>query len=386
VNPVNDAPSASSQSVSTNSNATAAITLTGSDLETAPADLVFEVVVSPAHGSLSGTGANLTYTPNTNYSGADSFQFTVRDSGDGSAPALTSSAATVSITVNDTVAPALNAPANVTVNTGAGATACGALVTEAQLGTATATDNAGSVSIERSGVPAGNIFPVGTTTINYTATDDAGNSASATQTVTVIDNTAPTLTAPAPTGVTADSTGHASIPDVVAGSTASDNCGPVTVTQSPLAGTVVGIGTQTITLTATDGAGNTRTATTTFTVNPAGSSLAFSLSISPTTIEQNKNAKLDISYVNTSTSRLSVSFVIRYTSPCGSGVLDTVGPILLNPGQDKSTNEQFHAAKNACIGSYTFTVEAYVNGVLAGTTSAGLTVTPEPTKSGPGKH
>ena len=171
------------------------------------------MTVGPAHGSLSGSGANLTYTPNTNYSGPDSFQFTVRDAGDGSAAPLTSAAATVSITVNDTVAPTINAPANVTVNTGAGATTCGAVVTEAQLGTATATDNAGSVSIARSGVPSGNIFPVGTTTITYTATDDAGNSSTATQTVTVIDNTAPTITAPAPTSVNADGTGHATIPE-----------------------------------------------------------------------------------------------------------------------------------------------------------------------------
>ena len=71
-------------------------------------------------------------------------------------------------------------------------------MTEAQLGTATATDNAGGVSIARSGVPSGNVFPVGTTTITYTATDDAGNSTTATQTVTVIDNTAPTLNVPAP--------------------------------------------------------------------------------------------------------------------------------------------------------------------------------------------
>ncbi len=99
----------------------------------------------------------------------------MRDAGDGTATALTSAAATVSITVNDTVAPTINAPANVSVNTGAGATTCGTMVTEAQLGTATATDNAGNVSITRTGVPAGNIFPVGTTTITYTATDDAGN-------------------------------------------------------------------------------------------------------------------------------------------------------------------------------------------------------------------
>ena len=267
VNPVNDAPSASSQSVTTNSNTPVAITLTGNDLETATAALVFEVSVGPAHGSLSGSGANLTYTPNTNYSGPDSFQFTVRDAGDSSAAPLTSAAATVSITVIDTVAPVLNAPANVTVNTGAGATTCGAVVTQAQLGTATATDNAGSVSIARSGVPAGNVFPVGTTTISYTATDDAGNSSTASQTVTVIDNTAPTVTAPAPTSASADGTGHATIPNVVAGTTASDNCGPVTVTQSPLAGTVVGVGAHLITITATDAAGNTSTATTTFTVN-----------------------------------------------------------------------------------------------------------------------
>src|SRR5207302_1788692 len=56
----------------------------------------------------------------------------------------------------------------------------------AELGTATATDNSGSaVTITRSGVPAGNLFPIGVTTITYTATDAAGNVTSGTQTVTV---------------------------------------------------------------------------------------------------------------------------------------------------------------------------------------------------------
>ncbi|HKG58779.1 MAG TPA: DNA/RNA non-specific endonuclease, partial [Pyrinomonadaceae bacterium] len=292
VNPVNDAPTANSQSVTTNSNTPVAITLTGNDLETATADLAFEVTVSPSHGSLSGSDANLTYTPNPNYSGPDSFQFAVRDSGDGAAAPLTSAAATVSIVVNDTVAPVINAPANITVNTGAGATTCGAVVTETQLGTATATDNAGSVSIARSGVPAGNVFPVGTTTITYTATDDAGNTSTATQTVTVVDNTVPTITAPAPTSVNADTTGHALIPNVVAGTTASDNCGPVTVTQSPLAGTIVGVGTHTITITARDGAGNRSTATTTFTV--VDGRLTFSITASPNPSNRGKTAKVDI--------------------------------------------------------------------------------------------
>ncbi len=375
VNPVNDAPAANSQSVTTNSNTPVAITLTGNDLETATADLVFEVTVGPAHGSLSGSGANLTYTPNANYSGPDSFQFTVRDAGDGSAAALTSAAATVSITVNDTVAPVINAPANVTVNTGAGATTCGTVVTETQLGTATATDNAGSVSIERSGVPSGNVFPVGTTTITYTATDDAGNSSTATQTVTVIDNTAPTITAPAPTSVNADGTGHATIPNVVAGTTASDNCGPVTVTQSPLAGTVVGVGAHTITITATDAAGNTSTATTTFTV--IDGRLTFSLSASPNPVSRNKTTKVEVVYTNTTAERLTVTFVMRYTGPCDSGVIDTMGPSQINAGQTKNANTTFHVPKTACTGVYVLTAEAYIGNVLVGTATTELTVAPE---------
>jgi hypothetical protein len=363
----------------TNSNTPVAITLAGNDLETAPGDLVFQVMVSPAHGSLSGTGANLTYTPNANYSGPDSFQFTVRDSGDGSAPSATSSAATVSITVNDTVAPVINAPANVTVNTGAGATTCGAVVTEAQLGTATATDNAGSVSINRSGVPAGNAFPVGTTTITYTATDDAGNSSTATQTVKVIDNTAPTITAPAPISVNADSSLHAMIPNVTAGTIATDNCGPVTLTQSPLAGTTVGVGTHTITITAKDAAGNTSTATTTFTVIDAR--LTFSLAVSPNPSNNGKTAKVDIVYTNTTKERLSVSFVVRYAGPCDSGVVGQVGPVQINPETTKTASMPFQIQKTACTGPYVLTLEAYIGNVLVGTTRTELIVAPETTST-----
>ena len=47
----------------------------------------------PAHGTLSGTAPNLTYTPAANYNGADSFTFKVNDG------TVDSAAATVSITV-----------------------------------------------------------------------------------------------------------------------------------------------------------------------------------------------------------------------------------------------------------------------------------------------
>ena len=287
---VNDAPAANSQSVTTNSNTPVAITLTGNDVETA--DLVFEVTANPAHGTLSGTGANLTYTPNTNYSGPDSFAFTVRDSGDGASPALTSSAATVSITVNDTVAPS--------------------------------------------------------------------------------------IIAPPPTTVKSDANRQAMIPNVVAGATATDNAGPVTVTQSPLAGTVVMVGTHTITLTATDAAGNTSTATTTFTV--LDGRLAFSLSVSPETINPGKLAKLDINYTNTTAQRLSVSFIVRYKSPCGGPFLiDQVGPVQINAFTSRTTNVNFHVPKEGCTGQYTLILEAYIDGVFVGTTTAELIVTQDPT-------
>src|SRR5207244_6705331 len=53
----------------------------------------FTVVAMPTNGVLSGTAPNVTYTPNANFNGGDSFTFKVNDG------SLTSAVATVSITV-----------------------------------------------------------------------------------------------------------------------------------------------------------------------------------------------------------------------------------------------------------------------------------------------
>ena len=103
---INDEPTADAQSVTTAEDTSVAVTLSGSDVETLAANLVFTITQAPAHGSLSGSGANLTYIPAANYNGPDSFQYIVTDSGDGSAPALTSDAATVSINVTPGQRPA----------------------------------------------------------------------------------------------------------------------------------------------------------------------------------------------------------------------------------------------------------------------------------------
>ncbi len=73
----NEAPVANPASVTTYSNKAIPITLTGSDPN--GDSLIFYIVQSPSHGSLSGSGANVIYSPNTNYYGTDSFTFMVSD-------------------------------------------------------------------------------------------------------------------------------------------------------------------------------------------------------------------------------------------------------------------------------------------------------------------
>ena len=114
VTPVNDAPVANAQSVSTPQNTSKPVTLTGSDVENSP--LTFIIATSPAHGTLTllntNTGA-VTYTPTNNYVGSDSFTFRVNDGQSNSLQA------TVSITVSSStgadVQVTLSGPTLVTV-------------------------------------------------------------------------------------------------------------------------------------------------------------------------------------------------------------------------------------------------------------------------------
>jgi uncharacterized delta-60 repeat protein len=89
----NSAPTANNLSVSTAEDTPVSITLTGSDAD--GDSLTYTILNAPAHGTLSGTAPNLTYTPASNYSGEDSFTFKVNDGRADSA-----SAGAVSITVN----------------------------------------------------------------------------------------------------------------------------------------------------------------------------------------------------------------------------------------------------------------------------------------------
>ncbi|HEY6231816.1 MAG TPA: PxKF domain-containing protein, partial [Pyrinomonadaceae bacterium] len=126
------------------------------------------------------------------------------------------------------------------------------------LGLPTINDNCAGVTFARSGVPAGNVFPLGNTTVTYTATDKSGNTASANQVVTVVDNTPPALTCPADVVVYLPLNSTATSMTVnYPNATATDNCaGTVGVTYSIASGSTFSVGTTPITVNATDAHGN----------------------------------------------------------------------------------------------------------------------------------
>jgi len=109
-NAVQIAPVAQAQSLVVDENTATPLTL-GSSLA-AGATPLYTIVTPPAHGTLSGTLPNLTYTPTTNYFGSDLLKFEVNDG------VVTSAPATITITINHlnqrpvTVAQSVAATAN----------------------------------------------------------------------------------------------------------------------------------------------------------------------------------------------------------------------------------------------------------------------------------
>lgn len=184
---------------------------------------------------------------------------------------------TITVTSDDTQPPTITAPPNLNVATPPGTTgSCGLVIGESELGNPDAQDNC-TVNVTRSGVPAGNFFPLGTTTITYTATDGAGHTATATQTVTVTDGTAPIIVAPPDASYSclsevpaaSPSQAHGADENLPNGGPPSDNCGTPTVTVSQTssgAGSAASPKIITRTFTATDAAGNSASAVQTITV------------------------------------------------------------------------------------------------------------------------
>lgn len=85
VTPVNDAPFADAQRLSTDEDTSLGITLTASDVE---GDTLSFAYAQPAHGVITGAGNQLSYAPAPNFNGSDSFLFTVSDGNGGVTTAI----------------------------------------------------------------------------------------------------------------------------------------------------------------------------------------------------------------------------------------------------------------------------------------------------------
>lgn len=133
-----------------------------------------------------------------------------------------------------------------------GSTGCGMLVF--------AVDNAAVLSFS--------CADIGPNTAILTVTDERGESATCSATVMVQDTVSPIFMCPADMDVNLDDMCQLTIPDLIAGLTGTDNCGTVSFSQNPTAGSMTSSshnGSVFVTITANDGNGNSSECTVTLT-------------------------------------------------------------------------------------------------------------------------
>jgi Big-like domain-containing protein len=278
----NRPPIANDDTAGTTQNTPVTISVLANDTDPDGDALTVQSVTQPAHGTATTNGTTATYTPNTNFTGTDTFTYTVRDTAGNTATAKVT--VTVSATPNRPPV-AANDAASTTKNTAVtidvlandtdpdGDQLSVQSVTDPPHGTAT--NNGNSVTY----TPDSNF--VGTDTFNYTVSDGRGGTSSAMVTVNVTQpvNRPPTAnpdsaTTQQNTPVTINVVANDTDPDgdtlTVTGVTqgahgtvTNNNNG--TVTYSPSAGFT---GTDTFTYTISDGHGGTATGQVTVTVQP----------------------------------------------------------------------------------------------------------------------
>ncbi|MGB0978824.1 MAG: HYR domain-containing protein, partial [Croceimicrobium sp.] len=168
------------------------------------------------------------------------------------------------VTVSDIVDPTIsNVPANITVGNDAGS--CDAVV---NFTLPTVSDNCTGATITSSHA-SGSTFPLGTTTVSFTATDGAGNTSSASFEITVNDQEAPVFTTVPPS----DTVGQCGQIYTFTMPSGTDNCtGLLLVRQTAglPSGSVFPPGATTNTFEISDPAGNTSTTSFTIVVVPQG--------------------------------------------------------------------------------------------------------------------
>jgi probable HAF family extracellular repeat protein len=203
-----------------------------------------------------------------------------------------STAGSTSFTVVDTTAPVISSsPAPVTVSAGDN----GLGIVPNILGGIVANDNctpANALTLSQNPT-AGSSLGLGSYSIVATVKDAAGNPATANVSLNVVDTTPPVITGtPAPVTVSAGDNGLGVIPSVVGGITATDNCtaaNALVITQSPLAGSSLGLGSYSIVVTVKDASGNASTTSVALSVIDTTAPVITTPPASPVTVSAGAN-------------------------------------------------------------------------------------------------
>jgi probable HAF family extracellular repeat protein len=183
-------------------------------------------------------------------------------------PCGASSQSSLTVIVADHTAPTGSCPNGSTASADAN---CQAVVPDFA-SQVTATDNcASSESLIITQAPqAGTVVDLGQHPVSITVADPSGNSSSCTVLFTVADTTPPTILSVPPAFILSAVSGcQAKVPDILSKVVAADSCTPDNLllkTQSPAAGTSVGLGDQMIVVTIVDGSGNSSRANVPFRV------------------------------------------------------------------------------------------------------------------------
>ncbi|WP_198029905.1 LamG-like jellyroll fold domain-containing protein [Christiangramia salexigens] len=162
------------------------------------------------------------------------------------------------VKVSDDIDPTIVAPDD--INVGTDSNSC--FATNVDLGEPTTVDNC---NCETTSNDAPAQFPLGSTTVTWTVTDDEGNTATDTQIVTVVDDIDPTVITK---NIDAflDANGEVSITPADVDNGSNDNCGIASYSLNKTDFDCDDVGAKTVTLTVTDNSGNSSNANATVTV------------------------------------------------------------------------------------------------------------------------
>ena len=252
------------------------------------------------------------------------------------------------------------------------------------------------------GLTSGSTFPVGSTINTFSVSDLSGNTATASFTVTVVDNEVPALSCPSNITVTPN---HACSAVVTFSVSATDNCGISSIVSSTASGSTFSNGTTVVTNTATDVNGNSSTCS--FSVTIIGSAPAQpgaitgntsvchgsvqTYSISPVssttgyiwTIPAGWTGSSTTTSITVTTGNTGGNVIVKASNGCGNSPQRTLGvSVIPNPGQPgvitgntticSGTTQTYSIASVNGATSYTWTLPSGWSGT---STTTSITVT-----------